>query len=93
MKSSICLYSTENGEIEHFLTSYYNKKILLNNNLKHIIFFENPIEMTSMIGTFIDNTENYKINMWISLDKHIYINITPNNADKIIRYIYERFPI
>lgn len=92
LKSSISLYSTENGEIKHFLTSYYNKEILLDNNLKHVIFFDNPIEMTSMIGTFIENIEDYKINMWISLDKHIYINITQNNVDKIIRYIYERFP-
>lgn len=92
MKSSISLYSTKIGEIEHFLNSYYNKKILLDNNLKYIIFFENPTEMASMIGTFIENNDRYKISMWISFDKHFYINITQNNADKIIRYIYERFP-
>lgn len=92
MKASVNLYSTENGEIQRFLTSFYNKKIELENDLKWNTEFENPIEMNDMIGTFIENNDRYKINMWISLDKGIYINVTDHNADKIIRYIYERFP-
>ena len=92
MKASVNLYSTENGEIQKFLTSYYNKKIELENDLKWNINFENPIEISDMIGTFIENNYKYKINMWISIDKGVYINVTEHNADKIIRYIYERFP-
>ena len=92
MKASVNLYSTENGEIQKFLTSYYNKKIELENDLKWNTQFENPIEISDMIGTFIENNEKYKINMWISIDKGVYINVTEHNADKIIRYIYERFP-
>lgn len=92
MKASVSLYSTENGEIQKFLTSYYNKKIELENDLKWNTEFENPIEISDMIGTFIENNEKYKINMWISIDKGVYINVTEHNADKIIRYIYERFP-
>lgn len=92
MKASINLYSTENGEIQRFLSSFYNKKIELENDLKWNTEFENPIEISDMIGTFIENNDRYKINMWISLDKGIYINVTEHNADKIIRYIYERFP-
>ena len=92
MKASINLYSTENGEIQRFLSSFYNKKIELGNDLKWNTEFENPIEISDMIGTFIENNDRYKINMWISLDKGIYINVTDHNADKIIRYIYERFP-
>ena len=92
LKTSINLYSAKEGEIEKFLTSFYNKSFKLENMLKHRIFFENPIEMTDIIGTFIENNEKYKINMWISFDKHVYINVTENNVDSIIRYIYERFP-
>lgn len=92
LKASINLYSTENGEIQRFLTSFYNKKIKLDNDLKWNTEFENPIEISDMIGTFIENNDRYKINMWISLDKGVYINVTDHNADKIIRYIYERFP-
>lgn len=92
MKTSISLYSPENGEINRFLTAFYNEKIGLPNDLKYNISFENPVEMANMIGTFIENNDNYKINMWISFDKGVYINVTEYNADKLIRYIYERFP-
>lgn len=92
MNATVNLYSTKQGEIEKFLTSFYNIKIELENNLKWNKNFENPIEMNDLIGTFIENNDKYKINMWISLDKGIYINVTDHNADKIIRYIYERFP-
>ena len=92
LKSNISLYSPENGEINRFLTSFYNKKIHLPNDLKYNIAFENPIEMTNMIATFIENNDKYKINMWISLDKGIFINVTDYNADKLIRYIFERYP-
>lgn len=92
LKSNINLYSPKSGEINRFLSSFYNKKIQLPNDLKYNISFDNPIEMADLIGTYIENNEKYKINMWISFDKNIYINITEHNADNIIRYIYERFP-
>ena len=92
MKSNINLYSTKNGEINRFLSSFYNKRIELPNDLKYNISFENPVEIAELIGAYIENNEKYKINMWISLDKDIYINVTEYNADKLIRYIYERFP-
>lgn len=92
LNATVNLYSTENGEIQKFLTSFYNKKMELENELKWNKEFENPIEMNDLIGTFIENNDKYKINMWISLDKGIYINVTEHNADKIIRYIYERYP-
>lgn len=92
MKATVNLYSTENGEIQRFLNSFYNKEIELENDLKWFKDFENPIEMNDMIGTFIENNYKYRINMWISLDKGVYINVTDHNVDKIIRYIYERYP-
>ena len=54
--------------------------------------FENPVEMVTLLGVFLDNIDDYDIVMWISLDKGMLVKITPNNADSIIRYIYERFP-
>lgn len=92
MKTYINLYSSTNGEIQRFLISFYNKNINLENAFKYTLEFDNPIEMNDMIGTFIENNDKYKINMWICLDKGLYINVTDYNADKIIRYIYERFP-
>lgn len=92
MKATVNLYSTENGEIQRFLNSFYSTNIELDNDLKWFKDFENPIEVNDIIGTFIENNDKYRINMWISLDKGVFINVTDYNADRIIRYIYERFP-
>ena len=75
LKSNINLYSPKSGEINRFLTSFYNKEIQLPDDSKYNISFENPVEMTDLIGTYIENKEKYKINMWISIDKNIYIKL------------------
>ena len=40
----------------------------------------------------MDNKDDFKINMWVSLDKDVLINVSQNNVDGLIRYLYERFP-
>ena len=91
MESIVKLYSDKPGEILKFLNKYLNISNLNDEFLweKH---YKNPVEMADIIGTFIENKEDYKINMWICLDKDLYININDYNADKIIRYLYERYP-
>lgn len=93
MKVKVNLYSEKEGEIKKFLNSMYNKEINLINDLKWEYEYDNPVDINDMIGTFIENNDKYQINMWISLDKNVYINVTEHNADKIIRYIYERYPL
>ena len=95
MKTFIKLFSNTNGEISRFLRHFYsnNKNISFNDSiLEWEKDFKNPVEMAEMIGVFIDNIDDYKINMWVSLDEDILINVTKNNVDDIIRYLYERFP-
>ena len=88
----VSLYSTYKDEIRKFLCSFYDKNIEISDALKWEITYENPIQSADIIGTFIDNNENFKINMWVSLDRDFFINVTDYNADKIIRYLYERYP-
>lgn len=96
METSIKLFSDKQGEILRFLNNFFNlSQIEENYNFSDLEWekkYRNPIEMADMIGSFIDNIEDYKINMWISLDKDVLVNVTENNADDIIRYLYERFP-
>ena len=93
MKVKVNLYSEKEGEIKKFLNSMYNNEINLINDLKWEYEYDNPVDINDIFGTFIENNDKYQINMWISLDKNVYINVTEHNADKIIRYIYERFPL
>lgn len=92
MKTNISLYSPEIGHIDRFLSSFFNRKIDLENKSKYNIAFDNPTETTDMIAAYVENNDKYKINMWLSLDKGVYINVTEYNADRLIRYIFERFP-
>lgn len=93
MYSFVRLYSNEKGEISKFLNNLYMNKIDTNEeDLEWQKNYDNPIEMADIIGVFIENNDKFKINMWISLDDNILINVTNFNADEIIRYLYERFP-
>ena len=93
MNSVVKLNSTVNGEISRFLKNFDNKT---NYELKDDLLwekeYENPLEMADIITALIENQEDYKINIWISLDKDMLINVTKNNADDIIRYLFERYP-
>ena len=98
MSTYVKLYSNNKKEIYNFLKLFY--KDSLKNELSSLSEsllewqknYDNPIEITDIIGVFIENNDKFKINMWISLDKDILINVTSNNADEIIRYLFERFP-
>ena len=98
MRSLVKLFSNKNNEIYNFLNKMfdksYNKKIneYTPSMLEWENKYENPIELADIIGVFIENKDNFKINMWISLDENVLINVTDYNADKIIRYLYERYP-
>lgn len=86
------LYSNQKDEIKKFLSSFYKNNVNMKDELKWEYCFKNPIESADMIGVFIDNNEKFDINMWISLDTGFFINVTDYNADKIIRYLFERYP-
>jgi len=82
----------QENEIKKFLSSFFGKEISLNSPLRWSMNYENPIAMADIIGIFIENNDKFHMNMWISLDKGCYINVTEQNADKIIRYLFERYP-
>ena len=86
------LFTENKSTLNEFLNKFYGKPINLENNLNFEKNFENPVDMVELISTLIDNNEKYNIGIWITLDKNLYINITEHNLDKVIRYIFERYP-
>ena len=97
MQTYVKLYSTKEKEISKFLKLLYgnsekNSDLASESSLEWKKDYSNPIEIADIIGAYIENNDKFNINMWISLDEDILINITPHNADDIIRYLYERYP-
>ena len=97
MGTIVKLFRNEKGEIYKFLNRFYDKTNINRNEEKSSLLeweklYKNPIEMADIIGVFMDNKDDFKINMWVSLDKDVLINVSENNVDELIRYLYERFP-
>lgn len=92
MFAIVSLYSEIKGELNNFLSRFYNTNLDIVDDLKWKKKYANPIELAEIVGVFIDNFDEFNIKMWISLDKDVFININEKNGDSIIRYLYERFP-
>ena len=92
MIATINLYSNKKGELNRFLSKFYNTDLEIGNNLNWENKYKNPIELADLIGTFVDNNDDFNITMWICLDKDLFIRVTEKNDNDIIKYLYERFP-
>lgn len=92
MIAKINLYSNKKGELNKFLSRFYDTNLDIENNLKWEKESANPVELAEIIGAFVDNFDDYFLTMWLCIDKNIFVNVTTENADDIIRYLYERFP-
>ena len=92
MISSINIFSDKKGEINRFLSSYYNTNLEIPNKLNWHKAQRNPVEMADLIGVFIENRDSFNISLWVCLDHDVYIRVSDKNADKLIRYIYQRYP-
>ena len=92
MVAKIIIKSSNKYEIEKFLSKFFNTKIYLEEQKYWEKIYKNPVEISDIIGAFIDNKENFDIRLWINLDKEVFININEENADEIIKYLFERYP-
>jgi len=92
MLVTVKLRSKRKNEINKFLSKFYNTEMDIPDALIWQNTYKNPIEISDIIGAFIDNSDNFDLKMWICIDRDIYISISDLNGDKIIRYLFERFP-
>ena len=92
MKAKVILYSDKNGEINNFLNRFYSNKSDHSNYTSWQKEFPNPVEITEFIAAFADNSNSFDLAMWVSLDKDVFIKISPSNYEHIIKYLFERYP-
>ena len=92
MPATLKIYSENIYDLEKFLSSFYEKEIILENKTYYEIDFDNPINLIDILTSFSENEDTFKLSFWISLDNNIYILVNSQNIDQIIRYLYERYP-
>ncbi len=92
MKAKIILFSNRSGEITHFLNKFYSNKSNVTESKSWQKEFPNPVEISEYIAAFADNNHSFNLAMWISLDKDVFIKISPSNSNNIIKYLFERYP-
>lgn len=92
MLAKVRLQSKKKGELNKFLSKFYDTNLKIEAENKWLKEYKNPVEITDLIGVFIDNINKYDIKMWVNLDKDIYIKISEQNADTVIKYLFERYP-
>ena len=92
MLVTVKLRSKKKKEINNFLSNFYETNMEIPEDLTWQQEYKNPIEASDIIGAFIDNIDSYDLKMWLCLDKDVYINITSQNGNDVIKYLFERFP-
>lgn len=92
MIAKVKFQSSKKGEINKFLSEFYNTDLNISEQTFWVQEYNNPIEITDIIGAFIDNIDNFEIKLWVCLDKNVYININEKNANNVIKYLFERYP-
>lgn len=92
MLASVRIQSKKKGEVNKFLSKFYDTNLDIKNELKWENKYQNPVEISDLIGVFIDNVDKFSLTMWVHLDPDIYIKITDKNANSVIRYLFERYP-
>lgn len=90
---SVNLFSESKEDLEKFLKSFYKSDKELSEDLTYEEKYENPVDMIELISTIIDNNDRFHIGTWITIDKNIFINITENNLDRVVKYLIERYPV
>ncbi len=95
MHALVRLYSILPNEIKRFLYDFFGNHYIDSIDEETTQWqkeYSNPIEIVDILGIYIENIENYTLAMWISIDTGVFIKVTEDNADELIRYLYERFP-
>ena len=92
MKAKVILFSYKDGEINNFLNKFYSHEITHDNFSSWQKEFSNPVEITDFIAAFADNSTHFDMTMWVTLDEDVFMKISSNNSNAIIKYLFERYP-
>jgi len=86
MSVTISLWSTLQGEIQRFLSSYYEKDVQIEAcSNRWMGDFFNPLDSIDMISALMDNIDNYDVTMYIHMENGYLHKITEKNYNDVIK--------
>jgi len=92
MKVVVNLWSNIEGEIKKFLESFYDKEVIIDNDVtKWIYAYSNPLEAVDIISAVVDNNDKYKIAVCIQADEGALYLVTSENHNDVIRGMFQLF--
>ena len=59
MHATVNIYSEKKGELNKFLSQFFNTDLNIENEIKWTKQYANPVEIAEIIGTYIDNSDNF----------------------------------
>lgn len=99
MISQIRIYTQKKIELDKFLSSYDKLIYKLSNYHKQnttyywTYDYDNPLDLANILAALLDNISKFpNLIIWICLDPGVFINISTNNYNQFIKYLFERYP-
>ncbi len=88
----INLSSNAEGTLKSFLNSYFGKDSKLDNDvIEWINFYNKPLEAIDLMTAVIDNSDKYDIQILVSMDAGLFLEVTYNNINDIVKFMLFRF--
>jgi hypothetical protein len=92
MSIIVDLISKNNTEIKKFLVEFFDNTLQIDDDIDEWMYtFKNPLESIDMISAYADNIEKFDFEAWICVDYGMFLKITYDNINEIIKMLFERF--
>ncbi len=86
MSLLVSLSSFNNGEIKNFLERFYQKDIIMDDDVAQWAYtFRKPLDAIDLICAIIDNDHQFNISVDIQMDNGNVHNVTSLNCNDIIK--------
>ena len=85
----ITLLSRKPSELNRFISKYYNQKMYVQEGtFRWSSSFSNALESSLLLSTLVDNSEDYQIEAYISIQHQDNLKVSKENINGIVKYLY-----
>lgn len=92
MSVIVNLISKQEGMLKGFLDSFLQKDSKLDDDVvEWVNIYNKPLDAIDVITAVIDNREKYNIQLLLSLDAGVLIEVDQKNVNDLIKYMLYRF--